>query len=922
MKVAILVFALLSSINGFCQGSWPAITNTAKPWTRWWWMGSAVDGKNIQTLLQQYGDAGLGGVEVVPIYGAKGFESRYIHYLSPQWMKILDTTTAIARKLGMGVDVSVGTGWPIGGPEVSITDAATRLHIQRYTLKAGNALTDKIIFTDKKQSNETATLSVVMAYSENGTIKDLTNSISKDGTLNWKPEEGNWEIIAAFTAKTLQKVKRAAPGGEGYTLDHFSPIALANYFAGTDKAFGSSAHGVRAFYNDSYEVYGADWTPDFFNTFQNKRGYDLKPFLRELISKDETEKVSRIKSDYRATISDLMLENFSNKFSDWAHSKKALSTNQAHGSPGNLLDLYSAVDIAETETFGSSFFPISGLRRDSADVRNVDPDPTMLKFASSAAHASGHNLTSCETFTWLTEHFKTSWAQCKPELEQVFLSGINHVFFHGTTYSPADASWPGWLFYASVNFVPNNSLWPHLKGLNEYIARCQSVLQSGTPDNEVAIYWPIYDVWQSTKGLDKPLKVHDVDEWLHPTPFYQNVMPLEKSGYSIDFLSDRMIQKAKGNKQSFHIVDSGAKYKVLIVPACDKMPVETFEKIIQLANSGTYVIFEKMPLDVPGFSNLAANRNKLNELISSVIFNTESGSIKTAQKGAGAVIVSDKIKTALESIGLQGEAISNTGLKFIRRSITDGKYYYVVNHTATDIDTTVAINFSAKSIIFLDPQTGDQGLVKATTNGKKTVIRLQVKSGEALIVKATNKAVNIPIWNYIEKEGENLVFNDVWKVSFTNGGPALPKPRTISKLDSWTEWQDTTLQNFSGSALYTNTFSLPNKKADDYLLRLGKVCESARVWINGKEAGLLWSIPYERKIGHLLVKGKNEIKIEVANLMANRISYMDRNHISWRNYHEINFVNINYKDFNAASWKPQPSGLLGPVTITAFDNKK
>jgi aminopeptidase N len=41
--------------------------------------------------------------------------------------------------------------------------------------------------------------------------------------------------------------------------------------------------------------------------------------------------------------------------------------------------LYAAADIPECETFGSSFFPIPGLRRDSADIRNVDPDPVMMK---------------------------------------------------------------------------------------------------------------------------------------------------------------------------------------------------------------------------------------------------------------------------------------------------------------------------------------------------------------------------------------------------------------------------------------------------------------------------------------------------------------------------------------------------------------
>src|SRR5436190_15480652 len=97
---------------------WPAITSQAKPWTRWWWLGSAVDEPNLTRLLEQYHAAGIGGVEICPIYGAKGYESRYLDFLSPQWMKMLAHTTAEAKRLGMGVDLTTGTGWPFGGPQV------------------------------------------------------------------------------------------------------------------------------------------------------------------------------------------------------------------------------------------------------------------------------------------------------------------------------------------------------------------------------------------------------------------------------------------------------------------------------------------------------------------------------------------------------------------------------------------------------------------------------------------------------------------------------------------------------------------------------------------------------------------------------------------------------------------------------------
>ena len=201
-----------------------------------------------------------------------------------------------------------------------------------------------------------------------------------------------------------------------------------------------------------------------------------------------------------------------------------------------------------------------------------------------------------------------------------------------------------------------------------------------------------------------------------------------------------------------------------------------------------------------------------------------------------------------------------------------------------------------------------------TLNGRP-FIRLQILPGDALIVKATDKEIINTPWSYKQQLSLLTTLTNKWQVNFTAGGPQLPAKRMIDHLSSWTEWNDTTLNNFSGTAVYSSSFDLKSKDSKAYVLKLGKVCESAKIWINGKEAGLAWSLPYQLEIGNYLKKGRNEIRIEVVNLMANRIRYMDRNKIQWRNYHEINFVNINYKEFNAAAWPLQPSGLIGPVTL-------
>src|SRR5690606_29547838 len=398
-----------------------------------------------------------------------------------------------------------------------------------------------------------------------------------DGTLDWTAGPGQWELYAVFAGKTGQKVKRAAPGGEGFTLNHFSETALQHYLARFDEAFGKRQLGVRAFYNDSYEVYGADWTEGLYEAFQRRRGYDLRLHVRALLSTDSTDRVGRIKSDYRQTLSELLLEKFTQPWTAWAHHRDAITKNQAHGSPGNLIDLYATVDIPEVETFGSSFFPIPGLRRDSADIRNVDPDPIMLKFASSAAAITGKPLVSSETFTWLTEHFKTALSQCNPEVVQAFLAGVNCVFYDGMTYSPEAVAWPGWLFYASLNFVSANSWWPHLNGLNQYIARVQSVLQAGKPDNELLLYWPVYDNWDDPDGRLKQFTVHNIDQWLHPTPFYKEAKHLMEYGYAVDFISDDLLSHASVRDGLIHTADGNTPYKALVIPVTRRMPVGTLE---------------------------------------------------------------------------------------------------------------------------------------------------------------------------------------------------------------------------------------------------------------------------------------------------------------------------------------------------------
>lgn len=896
--LVLFILSVFTFINIQAQNNavWSENTSQTKPWTRWWWMGSAVDEPNLKSSLIDFQKAGIGGVEITPIYGVKGQEANFIDFLSPKYLEMLDYTIKIADSLDMQVDMVLGTGWPYGGSHVTSPYAATKLVVETFEVKK-NEKVNKTIIVDATKEKMPAQLLHVLAYGKNGTYIDLTSQLNGN-QLEWKAKKTDYTIYAIFTGKTGQQVKRAAPGGKGYTLDHYSSEALNVYVQPFNKAFESIENKPRAIFNDSYEVYGTDFTPQFFQEFKKRRGYDLKKYMPQLLNKEDNDIGNRIKSDYRETISDLLLNKFDIPWTEWANSKNFKTKLQAHGSPGNLIDLYASADIPECETFGSMPYDIPGFRREQEDIREGDADPVMLKFSSSAAHISGKQLTSSETFTWLRDHFKTALSQCKPEVEDLLLNGINHVFLHGSTYSPKDAAWPGWKFYASVNFNATNTIWEDAPSLFSYIANCQSMLQSGKPDNETLLYWPIYDTWG--KNLDNTLffefKIHSLKKWLHGTAFYDTTKKLMDSGYSVDFISDKFISEA--TVKNGLIVLPGNTYKSLVIPQCEKMPLKTLEKLIALKKEGANIIFEGLPKTVPGFHDYEAQTSTLLASIS----NNKSILKPTSN-----------LFKDLETANVYPETLVESGLKFIKRDIDGEKIYYLVNHTSKVIEGFIPLAIGNKEVLILDPLTKAYGNALVKKSEKNTLVKLYIEPGESFILKTENTKSQ-PNWNYYEARNESINLEGEWTIYFEKGGPKLPVSAKMNTLESWTKL-NSEAEAFSGTALYTLQFDAPKTEADNWKLNLGDVRESAKVWLNDKFIGDVWSVPFNINLG-ALKKGKNELKIQVTNLPANRIRAKEQRGEEWKIFHEINMVDKDYQKFDATKWQPMPSGLLGPISLT------
>ncbi|MBN1107189.1 MAG: glycoside hydrolase family 2 protein [Bacteroidales bacterium] len=936
MKRLIVLFILSSQLLAAQDISWPEITRMNKPWTRWWWPGSIVTEQDISYNMEKNLKAGLGGMEITCIYGVKGYEDRFINYLSPEWMKMFTYTLGEAERRDMGIDLANASGWPFGGPWVSPDDACKNINYKTYTLKGGEKLTEKVEFVqqpllrpvgvrpdisklidpigknkdlqlyalDQIRFEKPLPLYILVAYSDAGEIIDLTDNVTSDRVLEWTAPEGNWTLYALFQGWHGKLAERAGPGGEGDVIDHFSGKAISNFLAHFDTVFKDyNIESLRGYFNDSYEVDDAsgesNWTGDLFYEFYNRRAYDLAAYLPALFQKDTPELNARVLSDYRQTISDLILDKFTTGWRTWANRQGKTIRNQAHGSPANILDLYAASDIPETEG------------------REI----TRFKFASSAANVTGKPYIACEAATWLDEHFLSDLFDIREAVDLFFLGGINHVFYHGTCFSPKDAPWPGFHFYAAVELNPSNSLWNDSEALNRYVARVQSFLQQGMPDNNILLYFPVFDRY-ADYGRSLLQHFDGISPAFKGTPFMTAAEEMIEKGYAYDFISDLQIKNSVTGDGL--IMTEGNAYRTLILPGSKYIPLETFAQILKMANEGaTILLYGEWPENVAGLASLDAKNAAFERFKAGVSFGTTNNpEVEKATYGKGMICKSSNLDQLLPFAGIRRERMTDNGISFVRRANDDGSTYFILNKGEKAFDGWLPLEADAASAALFNPSTEVSGLAKGRKGGDgKYEIYLRIFPGESFIVRTydeTKKAAGYPFYDATSTAQE---IPGKWKVEFVEGGPAMPPSVEISGLKSWTDFGGDAVKDFSGTAEYSISFMRPSGKADAWSLNLGKVCESARVILNGSEVGILIGPEYKITLTKKQLKKKNTLVIKVSNLMANRISYMDRNNIEWKKFYNINMAarlrqNTKNGIFDASAWQPLESGLIGPVTIT------
>ena len=813
--------------------AFPEPSPETRPWGICHLLGNAVEEDELVKEMKRWADAGLGGVRFVPIYGAKGYEQKNIEFMSPAFVGMMKTANRLAAENGMKIDLSFGAGWCFGGKTTTGELGAQGLKV----VKPGDKLPKryKVLF-------------------------------EKDGT----------RLISYHTG---QKVKRTQAMDAGPMLNPFSPAALKAHLELFKNLDGETAAYPRATFHDSFEYYNAAWSDEFPALFRKYRGYSIEDHYAELAGFGDPENVARVKCDYRETLSDILSKETFPLWTEWCRERGMLTHNQAHGAPANLLEFYALADTPETEMFGRG-------KRDplksgyDGNFRDGDRNPLMSKFASSAAHLTGRKYTSAESFTWMSEHFCETLEEMKAFGDLLFLAGVNRLYYHATVYSPDSAPWPGWCFYASSELNPRNPLWRDIKPLNDYFARVETLLAEAAPDNDVLLYWPIYDQWTKADGFAELLTVHA--HWMEELPFGRLAQRLDDAGYSFDYVTDAFLDD-----------ETVSRYKAIVVPETKFMKRATLARLAELSKKMP-VLFEKsLPKTSPG---LVAETLDL------------SAAPAPVEDAAAALAATGAIRDAFAAKGSPFDAL--------RLSWNGGKLYFVVN-SSMDY-ACIRLHPDAE---YMDPLNGFVSREEGPGAGSPEIEKvLRIAPAHSFFVWSKAPLGDIAAGGVAQPAFKEIQFSSPWTLEFMNdvSGWELPAKRESDAIGDWTKFGEKEAE-FSGTAVYRATFDMPEdgEAGRRVLLRLGEVYGTARIKLNGETVATSFMHPF----GAMLApkRGRNTLEVEVTNLAANRIRAYDLKGVKWKTFEDANMYGSDYKPLDASKWPVQPAGLAGPVRLEAVD---
>ncbi|MBN2173700.1 MAG: glycoside hydrolase family 2, partial [Bacteroidales bacterium] len=610
-----------------------------RPFVRWWWNGDKLEKNELIRELHLLKEAGIGGVEINPIEFPELAKDTNppkpaLKWLSDEWIEMLQVTFDEAEKLDMTCDLIVGSGWPFGSEMLERNERAQVVILFAEEIEGPTIFeTSQFNIFDTVDPGVTVpypgrTFEILSLQLAPNPLNDLSQSIDlsdkkKDKVIILDIPEGKHVLYALVKVDSFASVINGAPGAAGPILNHFDKNAVRKYLDHMsdtiEQKTGPLSNHLRAFFTDSMELEGCNWSEDIPEEFQKRRGYDLMPYLPFILykvgrlggvvsyeygaekSKELTEILNRVRFDFERTKAELLNERFTKTYLQWCKDQNVLSRAQSYGNGFFPLESSLGYDLPEGESWTTNWLKHRiGEEMPDDDYRRGRGYTMINKFVSSAAHLEGKRIVSCEEMTNTYKVFSTSPEMLKIGSDQSILSGITHSVWHGFNYSPPDAEFPGWIQYGSY-YNENNTMWPFFRFLNDYKARISALLQNAKMYTDITILPAYNDMWSEMGTQTEPFPAN------LNVPYTSLIWEsIHKTGGGADYTSENIIQQSEVKKGK--LCFGPKKYSTIFLVEVSGMFPETLEKLYEFASEGGRIFcIEKYPEKSLGFKNFKEN---------------------------------------------------------------------------------------------------------------------------------------------------------------------------------------------------------------------------------------------------------------------------------------------------------------------------
>nr|WP_232326057.1 glycosyl hydrolase [Spirosoma montaniterrae] len=669
-------------------------------------------------------------------------------------------------------------------------------------------------------------------------VIDLTGKMAADGSLNWTAPVGNWVVVRLGYSLTGRKNHPASPEATGLEVDKLDKVAVRKYIDTyldmyNDATGGQlGAKGLEYMILDSYEAGHMTWTKAMPDEFQKRRGYAITPWLPVLTGRvvQSHEASEKFLWDFRKTIGELIVENHYETIGEALKARGMKRYTESHESgriylaDGMDVKRFADIPMAAMWTPGSLAGGNDEETRSKADIRE----------AASVAHIYGQNLVAAESMTSVGKPFLFAPENLKRTADMELASGLNRFVIHTSVHQPLDDKKPGFSLGPFGQYFTRHETWAEqAKPWMDYLGRSSYLLQQGRFVADVLYYY----------GENNNL-----------TQLFTDKLPAI-SGYEYDFVNATALKNVIQGRNGKLVTPTGMNYSVLVLDESAKtMTLPVLKKIAELAKAGVAIAGTK-PERSPSLSD---DPSAFSALVAQ-IWSQPNVSTKPAAEVLKALAVPEDviIKNARAEI------------LYVHRNTGSTDIYWLNNRSEAPTDAEISFRVTGKVPRLWNPQTGKIETVSYQIKDGRTYVPLRFESWDAFFIVFDGTATATTFTKPATTETRVLAVASPWTIRFPT---ATPRTLTVDKLASWTENSEADIKYFSGTAFYTNTFTLPTVVSGGrYELDLGEVKNLAEVIVNGKNVGIAWKKPFRVDITEAVRTGSNAVEIRVTNYWANRL---------------------------------------------------